>query len=456
VTRTAARADAAREAVLAAAREIMATGRDLEARWTRRLRAAGTVMPSCGGMTETAFLAPGGGYRIPPAEIAGLGGAAATFGGLRAAPDGWAYFRGFGYYAADAAMYLPGRVPPAWQRWETVACRWPGYQQQAAPMAGLAAEVPVPWCRWLAWLSWLEAVCGDLCAAAWSAACIGDTSAASLAAGALASVCGVLAEAGWLWWVDPSRAEPRTWAERMTKVAADPGLGALFAGLTERLREAAAPPHAVRAIREGDVFWQVAAAFEAWWEPLRAAHPGGRFLLVSEAFGAMAAGPLWAGMMPAADRAACELEASRMSVHEEEMGRVPAGAWRTARLDAGGKVVVHLDDSVFTGRTHAALRAMLAGQPEAVYLAALTLDVGTPLNHPEEVTVLGRSVAGQMEHLAGPGGLARSPGGLLPPAPSMWARRKRPSADPVRRVLGGSDRLLATLWGRYLPEISRA
>jgi len=439
--------------VLAAAREVTATARDLEARWTGRLRAAGTVLPPAGGLAESAFLAPGGGYRIPPGQVAELGDGRAAFPGLRAAPDGWAYLRDFGYYAADAAMYLPGRVPPAWQRWELVAARWPRHRELAAPVAALAAEPPVPWCRWLAWLSCLEAVCGDLCAAAWSASCLGDAGAAALAEAGLGQVCGVLAEAAWHWWADPGRALPGTWAARLLAVTADPGLDVLFAGLAARLRAAAAPPWTVRAIREGDVFWQVAAAFEAWWEPLRTAHPGSRFLLVSEAFGAMTAGPLWAAMMPGRDRAATGLAVSRMSVHEQEMGRVPVSAWRTAGIAAGGRVVVHLDDSVFTGRTHAALRRALSGRPEAVYLAALTLDVGTPLNHPEEITALGRDVAA---HMAGIAGLVRSPGGLLPPAASMWARRKRPAGDPAGRVLGGSDRLLAALWRRYAPESSRA
>ncbi|MGH3246571.1 MAG: hypothetical protein ACRDOI_10225 [Trebonia sp.] len=444
---------AGRRAVLAAAREITATSRDLEARWTPRLRAADTVVPPGGGMAEASFLAPGGGYRIPPGRSGELGDAAAAFPGLRAAPDGWAYMRDFGYYAADAAMYLPGRVPPAWQRWDLVAARWPRHGDLAAPMAALAAEPPVPWCRWLAWLSYLEAVCGDLCTAAWSASCLADTAAAGLAGDALGQVCGVLAEAGWHWWTDPGRAASRTWAARLLAVTADPALDALFGGLADRLRACSAPPWTVRAIREGDAFWQVAAAFEAWWESLRTAHPGSRFLLVSEAFGAMTAGPLWAGMMPAADRAATGLAVSRMSVHEEEMGRVPACAWRTPGIPAGGSVVVHLDDSVFTGRTHTALRRALAGRPAAVYLAALTLDVGTPLNHPEEITALGRNVA---DHMADITTLARSPRGLLPPAPSMWARRKRPSEDPAGRILGGSDRLLAALWHRYAPEITHA
>ncbi|MDN3265785.1 hypothetical protein QWJ26_39530 [Streptomyces sp. CSDS2] len=74
-------------------------------------------------------------------------------------------------------------------------------------------------------------------------------------------------------------------------------------------------------------------------------------LLVSEAFGAMAAGPVLAGMLPPAQRARIRLGLARGSVHEEETGT----AWPTGRLDADGRMVVHLNDSVFTGRNHAGL-----------------------------------------------------------------------------------------------------
>jgi hypothetical protein len=443
-----ARAD--RSAVLAAAREIRQNARDLERDWTRRLRAAGTVLPPRDGLAESAFLAPGGGYRLPLGQLAELGDAAWAFFSLRIAPDGWAYLRGYGYYAADAAMYLPDRVPSAGTRWDIITSRWPFYRDLTAPMAAEAAVPPVPWGRWLAWLSFLEAIVNDLCAAAWCASSLGDGEASAMVMAGIAGVCELLAEAGWHWWNEPGRARQATWAARLSAVAGDPELAGMLAGLGGRLRAERAPSWAVRAIREGDITWQAAAAFETVWPAVRAAHPASRFLLVSEVFGAMAAGPLWAAMMPDADRDVTALATTRMSVHEQEMGRVPATAWRTTAIPAAGRVVVHLDDSVFTGRTYAALRDALTGTPEAVYLAALTLDVGTPVNHPEEVTSLGRTVAGHMGYITT---LARTPSGRLPSAASLWARRKRIAEDPAARVAGGSDRLLATLWHRYAEDI---
>ena len=442
-----------RRAVLAAAREVTRAGRDLEGRWTRRLRAAGTVIPPGGGLPESAFLAPGGGYRIQPGLCPQLGDAAAAFPYLKAAPDGWAYLRDYGYYAADPAMYLPGRVPLAWQRWQVIARRWPRYAGLGGQAASWAASPPVPWCRWLAWLSFLEAAVNDLCSLAWSALCLGDEDAAGQAGTGIEALCGLLAEAAWHWWAEPSRARPGAWPGRLAAVTANPGLAGVIAGMSARLQAAGAAPWAVRAIREGDIFWQAAAAYEAWWAPVRAAHPGGRFLLVSEAFGAMAAGPAWAAMMPGPDRAVTALAVGRHSVHEQEMNRVPGSAWRTRAVPADGRVVIHLDDSVFSGQTHTALRGALTGVPEAVYLVPFSLDVGTPVNHPQEVTVLGRTVAGHMEYVTR---LARAPGGQLPPAFSMWARRKRQASDPAARVLGGSDRLLAVLWHRYAREIGHA
>jgi hypothetical protein len=150
---------------------------------------------------------------------------------------------------------------------------------------------------------------------------------------------------------------------------------------------------------------------------------------------------------------------SRMSVHEQEMGRVPTNAWRTGGLDAARRVVVHLDDSLFTGRTHLALQQALGGAPEAACLAALTCDVGMSVNHPEEITALGCGAEEQLRQMEDP---ARWPGGQLPAAASMWARRTRPALDGdldwalLARLLGGSGRLLAALWQRYVPEVCHA
>lgn len=436
-------------------RDMRVTRRRLGRDWTARLHDAATVLLPDPDARLDDFLAAGGGFRVPAGSSALLGDAAADFFRDAVTRDGWLNLRGWSYYAADAAMYLPGRCPPAAERWHLVQRRWPAYAAFARPLAKDAARLPAPWHRWLAFLGFLEALLNDACTARWTASHLGDREAGDRWETAINEVAALLAEAAWQVWQPDAACVPESWASRAEAVAADEDLKVSLRQLGERLAaEPAVEPSAVRAIREGDVLWQVAAAFETRWPALRQAHPGQPVLLVSEAFGALAVGALWAGMMPERQRAGLQLVTSRCSVHEQEMGRVPSQAWRTGSVPADGHVVVHLDDSVFTGRTHALLRGSLTGQPQAVYLVPLTLDTATWHNHPEEVTAVSGDITTHLDTIEE---LVRRPGGELPAAPSLWARRKRPDdpgiTDPVeratRRVLGGSDRLLALLWERH-------
>ena len=414
----------------------MATLRqDLEGRWTAGLRASGTVsLPPPGMPAAAQHLTDGGGFRLPAAADGRLPAATRAFFADRIVHDGWVYLRGFGYYAADAQMYLPGQAPAPAHRFAALRQRWPRYARFARSLAEPAAREPAGWYAWLAWLAFLEAAVQDVCTARWSAAVLDHREAAGVLDGLLEELGALLAEAAWNRWQPAGRAagpcDPAGWAERASAVTGDARMPEVLGELGRELEGTGVTADAVRAVREGDVLWQIAAAFETRWPALEAAHPGVPVLLVSEAFGAMAAGPVLAGMLPQPQRARVRLALARGSVHEEEMARVSGTAWRTGRLEADGQVVVHLDDSVFTGRTHAGLRRALTGTPAAVYLVPLTLDVGTPFNHPEEITVLGRGVA---EHLAGLETTVRAVGGALPPAPSLWARRKTPTPTPGAR-----------------------
>ncbi|EGX60635.1 MULTISPECIES: hypothetical protein [Streptomyces] len=460
----------ARRRLFGWSQEMAAQRRELERGWTAALQAGGAISPPPSA-APAQYLADGGGFRVPAALEDQLSAAARAFFDDRVVREGWVYLRGFGYYAADAQMYLPGRAPAPGRRFAAVQQRWPRYAAFARPLAEPAAREPAGWYAWLAWLAFLESAVQDVCSARWSAAVLGHGGAAGVLDEVLEGLGSLLAEAAWNRWQPDSCSagpcDPATWAERAAALTADARIPEVLCELARALQGPEVAADAVRAVREGDVLWQIAAVAQTRWPALAAAHPGAPVLLVSEAFGAMAAGPVFAGMLPAGQRGRVRLALARGSVHEEEMARVSGTAWRTGRLEADGQVVVHLDDSVFTGLTHAGLRRALTGVPAAVYLVPLTLDVGTPFNHPEEITALGRSIG---EHLAGLESAVRAAGGALPPAPSLWARRKTPApahgagggpADQPRkeafaRVAGGSDRLMALLWDRYAPEVRDA
>jgi len=458
----------ARRRLFGWSREMAAQRRELERVWTAALQAGGTIRPQLGAAASQ-YVADGGGFRVPAALENWLPEAARAFFDDRVVREGWVYLRGFGYYSADGQMYLPGRAPAPGRRFAALQRRWPRYVEFARPLAEPAAREPAGWYAWLAWLAFLESAVQDVCTARWSAAVLGHGGAAGVLDEVLEGLGALLAEAAWNRWqpagCPAGPCDPASWAERAVALTADARVLEVLSELARALEGPEVAADAVRAVREGDVLWQIAAVAQTRWPVLAVAHPGTPVLLVSEAFGAMAVGPVLAGMLPAGERGRVRLALARGSVHEEEMARVSGTAWRTGRLEADGQVVVHLDDSVFTGRTHAGLRRALTGTPTAVYLVPLTLDVGTPFNHPEEITALGRGVG---EHLASLDSTVRAVGGTLPAAPSLWARRKASTpplgasgpqdsqVEAFARVAGGSDRLLALLWDRYAPEVRDA
>ncbi|MFF7988003.1 hypothetical protein ACFZDK_54950 [Streptomyces sp. NPDC007901] len=155
--------------------------------------------------------------------------------------------------AADAAMYLPGRCPPAAHRWDLVQRRRPAYAAFARPLAEDAARLPAPWHRWLAFLGFLEAVLNDACTARWTASRLGDREAGDRWEAAISQVAGLLAEAAWQVWQPGAVCVPGLWASRAEAVAADAGLTLSLRQLGERLAAGpAVEPSAVRAI-DGDL-----------------------------------------------------------------------------------------------------------------------------------------------------------------------------------------------------------
>lgn len=105
-------------------REMAVQRRELERDWTAALQAGGAISPPP-GVAAAQHLADGGGFRVPATLEDQLPAAAKAFFDDRVVREGWLYLRGFGYYAADAHMYLPGRAPAPGQWFAAVQQRWP-------------------------------------------------------------------------------------------------------------------------------------------------------------------------------------------------------------------------------------------------------------------------------------------------------------------------------------------
>ena len=424
-------------------RELSASTRSRMERWTAAYRDARCFVDSP-PLHLDSVLVDGGGFLLTAAELEDLTDEARAWWRTHAGrtSDGWCT-RGYAYYAADAGMWIPP-APPAAARWDAVRTRLRQHPRLIRHHAGLLQDGRTSWAAWLSVLGHLEWVLNDLTTALWLLEQPGGSSQLGLD-GLLADASGVFADLAWHL--------PRSAADDLA--AASASLEKLATGLEgtcwpEGGTVADSEPDNLRAVREGDEPWRVAALVETHLLPLLDAHPGARVALVAEAFGALGMAHLARAFLPHREHHRVLTRVTRNSVHEAEMNRRVGVGLPVSGL-ADDMVVVHVDDGIFTGATHEAFRASL-GPQRVVHLACTSIDVATPHNHPEELERDGTSTS---DRLAWVDGVARSVHGSLPPAPSHWVRRRRSArpADEFRRVTEGSDRLFALLWRRYEKEI---
>lgn len=365
---------------------------------------------------------------------------------------GWLYTRGYDYYSADATMHLPSRLPAEARRLSRLAARWTGYGGLLASMAGHAARRPLRLHDWLALIGVLEWMLNDAWTVHWAWCCSAGGQPDRELDAVTEALTQAIVEIAWKRWnTAGDSAEAQLWAAR-DAMRTDSRFAAKLTTLQRELARCSHDPGWLRAVREGDQLWSVFAAFERKAAAVLARHPAARVAVASEAFGAIHCGPYWLSLASEADRARMRTITTRMSIHEEEMGRAVAGC-RSSAIALDEPVVLHADDSVFTGRTHELFRETLVTEPQYTYLAALTVDLGTPLNHPAEMTWDGRSPREHIDYLSR---LGRGCDGRLPPLLSFWAcRRAYPpptgdaDSDYLAARVGGSDRLLAALWGLF-------
>jgi len=409
--------------------------------------------------TPSRFLMKGGGFWLSAQQYDELGnGTRQILKAFGSRSNGGWLTRGYTYYAADAHMHLPELRPPVTERWAHVASRWARHAGSVQIALSELGRPPIALFRWVVLLGVLEWILNDLASARWLShyAGIHRSKYEDILDDAIDVVAGVFADVGWHLWQNGGDFKPDVWGLQLTSMLESAHLASTWSGLWEASEQAGLPPDAVRAVREGDEAWLVAAAVERQILPLMARHEQAKYIFAGEAFGALTMGSQARNLLPLHARSQVVPVVVRNSVHEVEMGRASDDYWPSL-IDTTFRIVIHLDDSVFTGRTHAAFRERLIGQPAAIYLVSTTLDVGTPYNHPEEMLWDGLTTS---ERLAQTESNLRSVAGRLPIAASHWARSKGHGAKTVSKapasfqdVIEGSDRLYAMLWQRYSYEI---
>lgn len=389
-----------------------------------------------------AHIVPEGGFRLASRHVDELSGplrhVVNMLGGVR---DGTWSSRGYAYYALDPLLHLPGHVPSPADRLRVLAARLRVLPRLVADAVAGWDRPPVPFADALAMLAAAEWLLNDLWTLHWAWISFTDDLRASVpdSLDAVSEIVMRLANAS----------GSGSIADLQQRMIEDDVVATRLATLSQAADRGAVVD--MRALREGDQLVPMLALLETHARPLLDQHPTRPILLASEAFGAIHVGGLWRHAL--ADRDV-EVAVVRGSIHEMEMSRLAPGV-EGGEVDAPDRLVLHLDDSVFTGRTHERFLGSVRSARE-IRLCAMTVDLGTPFNHPDELSpdpARMHEAIDRLEHFA------RSVDGRLPSALSYWARRKRPARsgqDPdaiVATVLGGSDRLVAALWARFEREI---
>ena len=487
--------------------EISRAGQDLSTRWQAEITESEGIGLPGHGREMHGYVVPWGGFRLHSSEWPSIGPAAHRFfGRLCHHRGGWVYLRGYRYYALDASMHLSSRMPTAQSRWLSLTERWNRYSLVAGPAISELTSRPARFAQWIAALSLLEWVANDLCALSWALLHSQDYGGNrhAIVDHQLATVLQMVADLGWHSWHRTNASKSNS-----TSVHGSQGLdspGGLFSDLDRRGISARQPwfdkinsgtlnnppgkvlasrlsavlrdvevidlmehvltllnereGQLLRTVREGDDLWLAAATFESKVGAILRRHKTERVLILAEAFGALHVGYLWRALASPADRDRIDVQLVRSSVHEENAHRTEARAWRSGPVEASGRVVVHADDSLSSGRTHERMCAKLVGIPAAVYIAAMRFDTSTPRNSITEINWAGRTQHEQLQFVEA---LARATDGTLAYAPSPWtphATSLGPAMtadeEEYHRIVAGHDRMLSALWVRFKKQILRS
>jgi hypothetical protein len=401
-----------------------------------------------------------GGFKMPRSCETELGVLARRFfGRFGFFRQGWLHLRGYQYYFADPTMHLRTNRPSPVSMLNQLEERWSTYQEYPGILEELQRANPMrP--RWVAAVSFLEWIVNDLCTLRWLAATLEHQLPGAAVAGpetqSLLFRCSdQLARLAFGSWRYGMHWECASEIEILRRILVEGSR--LPWKIWRQLLSSALPDGMLRAVREGDQLWLTFAAFDSKVRPLlEQLTPMQTCLVASNAFGAIHVGGLWLPLMSKTIRAVTTLATVSVSVHEFEMKRTGALA-RFAVPGSGYSLVIHADDSVFTGRTH---ERFTADHPSSsVVLVPLTFDIGTIYGYPQMLGQSADEVALRLEKVEA---FARGGDGRLSPARSYWGVKEvsRSPNDGRRpeewtRVVNGSDRLLGMLWQRFGDEICR-
>ncbi|MBJ6360565.1 hypothetical protein ACFOQM_04470 [Paenibacillus sp. GCM10012307] len=447
-------------------REVYQMGKKVERKWEKELLTSEHICFTNRDIPLRKYIDDVGGFRIMRDEWSQLPLILRDFFAQRAHFDKrYVIFRGYDYYKFDPTIHLPASSFNENMAWFELVNRWMLYASYFSKIENEITQPSIFFPTWLASLSYFEWIFNDLCSMRWTGLCIecyyhkeNESVPKQILKWIEAIEHGLevaaqmLIDVGYRRWKEnPSIHEK---SKRLKQVLQSSDITMQAECIGELIQRVGANGW-VRSIREGDQLWIVCSMFENKVIPLLPSQDTPLHIL-SNAFGGIHIGYLWKAMLLNRGVLKVQQHVIRTSVHEAEMNRMK-GLYETLTVEKMNGIIIHTDDSIFSGKTHKRVLNLLMNTSDPIHFVPLTLDIGTIYNHPEELTSQGMPINECIDQIEQ---FARGIDGYLPVARSYWAikkiqrNQKYESSNPhFKKIVDGSDRLVGMLWNRFSSEI---
>lgn len=393
------------------------------------------------------YMAPEGGYRITVSQYANIDKRFHDFFKDKIKiQNGFVYFRGYDYYASDKVVHLSKNNLNNMDSMIVLMKRWKEYKMNISFVMKLNC-LGLGWAEYLAVLSFLEWIWNDLSSMAWIALKMCDEKFENEIMCCVNKLSSVIIACSYDYIMQSEYHQDYSkQLDILSELFAKED--SIFEKIIEYIK--IQDEYVFRAMREGDQFWMVLVNFEIKLLPWIKQNNFKKILMLNNAFGGINIGYFIKYL--------CDIDVDVLnicvSVHEEEMKRY-VRSYNSYIKDIKDEYdcIMVIDDSIYTGRSVKKIKKVYSENADKIFCLPMTYDVSTYFNHPEEMDFERDALKSvlEAEHEV------RLIGGMLTPARSYWAYKKREVGtsknQEFEKNINGSDILIRILWNRFEKEI---
>lgn len=428
-------------------KEIMKFQKFLEEIWTYRVTKK-FGLDSFSKIPVRKYLAPEGGYRIPENKWWELEETQKSFFHDKVKiQNDYIYFRGYSYYSSDICLHKKQKKLNNKEAFHVLLTRWKQYKLHVECIKELNND-NLKWTEYLAIISYLEWMWNDLSTLSWIAIVMKDYFYESIIVECIDLLASVIADCTYYYLSAEDDIDFQLELDKLINIFSSENEKIIF-GILEKYINCNV--YLFRSIREGDQLWIVLANYEFKLLPWLRKMKYPKVLFLNNAFGGINIGFLLKQLIKR-DTESINIYSS---IHEKEMGRnIVFGEIELSVPVVEYEYIIFVDDSIFTGKSLNSLKKNLKLPNKRMFYLPMTYDVATYFNHPEELNFCEKN---RLERVLQVEEMTRSINGLLTPARSYWAYKKKKVFGmgdiEYDEKINGSDLLMRILWKRFEKEI---